>query len=484
MPTSPELLLISAMLRTKDHVLPAARGICAEMFHGYRDEYEWIENYIAQHRRTPSVGAFREAFRGVVLKKVDDVEEYIEKVRENNTMIVLRNHLLAITNTMKDGDIAGALKKLNTASVEAEASYLGYGMDTNIFEDFQDIKEEAIRRKNRVDATGFAGIPTGFPTLDELTGGIQPGWFVLISARAGVGKTRSLIRMACAAVFSGYTALYDALEQTRYEIATQVYAFASSEFGHSVLKSLDLAQGKGFDVENFEKFLQNMKGTVQGKFHVADSTRGAIGTATMAAQIERHKADIAFLDFLTLMENTDDWQGIANLSKRIKRMAQKYRIPIVTAAQVNRNGAGRNDQGLDKLAGSDQLGQDADLVINAQKFSKSVIVMTVVKFRHGPEGQKFYLKFDPNQGVMEEITYEQAMDLKDKDEDNEERETKKKFKPRERGSFHASALAKKSIKTQKPAEPRKRPPQRIRHLNGQEASIKLEKGRVRLRVPS
>lgn len=432
------------MLHTKDHVLPAARGVTSEMFYGYREAYEWIEDYIAQYRRTPSMGAFRDVFEDISLKRdVDDVEEYIERVREEHSTRVLRSALQKVVKKLGSGDIEEAIKLMNSGAIEAETSLLGNGRDGNIFEDFGDIQDEILRRKKRAEQTGFAGIPTGFPTLDELTGGIQPGWFVLISARAGVGKTRSLIRMACAAAFSGYMVQYNALEQTRAEIAMQVYSFASSEFGHSVLKSLDLAQGKGFETGAFLKFLQSMRETIQGKLHVADNTRGAITTATMASQIERNKADIVFLDFLTLMEGADDWQSTANLSTNIKRLAQRYRRPIVTAAQVNRKGVEGRDQGLDTLAGSDRLGQDADLVINAQKFSKSVICMTVVKFRHGPEGQKFYLKFDPNMGVMEEITYDQAMDIRDKDGDKEEREKAKVFKPRQKGSFHQAAIARK-----------------------------------------
>jgi replicative DNA helicase len=443
------------MLRKKDHVLPAARGVTSEMFHGYREEYEWIEDYIAQHRRTPSIGAFRDAFEEVAIKNVDDVEEYIERVRQAHSVKIVRNGLQQIINELKNENVTEAIKKMTAAAVAAEASIQGHGSDGDIFKEYGDIKDEVLRRKERSEKTGFAGIPTGFPTLDELTGGIQPGWFVLISARAGIGKTRSLIRMACAAAFSGYTVQYDALEQTRPEIAMQVHSFASSEFGHSVFKSLDLAQGKGFETGTYLKFLQSMKETIQGKMHVADGTRGSITPMTMAAQIERNRAEILFLDFLTLLEGADDWQSTANLSTEIKRMAQRYRIPIVSAAQVNRKGEGSREQGLDTIAGTDRLGQDADLVINARKFSKSVIVMTVVKFRHGPEGQQFYLKFDPNMGVMEEITYEQAMDLKDKDSDREEKEQKKAFKPRQRGSFHAAAVANRSAKAlSTPEEPK------------------------------
>lgn len=777
MSTAPELLLISAMLRTKDHVLPASRGINSNMFHAYREEYAWIEEYIGLHGRTPSTGAFRSAFEDVPIKKVDDVEHFCEAVRENNSRVVLQQGLHSVIAKLKAGDVKSAIEQLSSASVAAEASFLGHGTDGDIFRDYKDIKAEVLKRKKRAKDTGYAGIPTGFPTLDELTGGFQPGWMVVVTARTGVGKalpdktgvltpsgytpigkiqtgdkvfgsngkttdvigvypqgekrvyevvfsddsvveacedhlwtvqaagkpwkvqttkqieewtgttdqryavpaltvpvefqnsgrrplsydpyklglilgdghiraegsvtfsspdqeliaafgssaahyakydygiskmapvmrrlglagkrshdkfvpqeylfaspqkrhailqglldtdgsarkpaggveysttseqlakdvqflceslggyarivnrqtyftykgakkpgkpsyrltvvlppqfppfrlarkladynprtkyqpkrtikevrrtdryesmtciavsaidslfvtehailthnTRSLVRMACAATFSGFTSQYDALEQTRPEIAMQVHAFASSEFGKGVLRSIDLAQGNGYETKKYLEFLRQMSSTVQGKFHVADNSRGGMTPSTIAAQIERNRADIVFLDQLSLMDGADDWQSITALSTAIKRLATRYQVPIVTAAQINRAGAGSKNQGVENIANADRIGQDADLVINVQKFSKSVVSMRVVKFRHGPEGQIFYLKFDPNMGVMEEITYEEAADLKDQDDDNEEREKERTFKHRKKGSFHEAALAAKTGK--------------------------------------
>lgn len=485
MSVSNELLLISAMLRTKDHVLPASRGISSEMFHGYREAYAWIEDYIAAHGRTPSIGAFRTAFEDVVLKKVDDVEHFIERVREDHSNIVLRKGLADVVAMLKKGDTKGAIRQLSSASVAAEASYLGHGSDGDIFRDYDDIKAEVLRRKRQQKKTGYAGIPTGFPTLDELTSGIQPGWFVVVTARTGVGKTRSLVRMACAAAFSGYNVQYDALEQTRPEIAMQVHSFASSEFGRGVFKSLDLAQGNGYDTKSYLNFLQDMKKTVQGRMHVADNSRSAITQPVMAAQIERNRADIFFLDHLTLTEGVEDHQSAGNLSSALKRMANRYKIPVITAAQINRAGIGKEIQGTDNIGVSDKIGQDADLVINVQKFSKSVVLMRVVKYRHGPSGSVFYLKFDPNHGVMEEITYDEAMNLRDTDSDKEDRAREKKFTPRKKGSFHAAATARNAEPSRKAAaRPREasggtvarkaaRSPQRT--AGGRSAAVRLKR---------
>jgi replicative DNA helicase len=437
--TSPEVLLISAVLRRKDHVVPAARGICADMFHGCRDEWTWIESYVALHSRTPSVGAFRGQFPELVLKKVDDVEYFCERVREENSRITLQRGLNEVIQKLRAGDVQGAIKQMSAASVQAEASFLGRNADSDIFSDFEDIEQEVLRRKRRAARTGFSGIPTGFPTLDELTGGLQPGWLVVVAARAGVGKTRSLVRMACAATFSGFTSQYDALEQTRAEIGMQVHSFASSEFGIETFQSIDLAKGTNFSPRRYRQFLEQSRDTVRGKMHVADNTRGGVTPSTMAAQVERNKADIFFLDYLTLVEGADDWGSIGNISTALKRLGTRYHIPVVTAAQINRKGADSKENDLSHIAYADRIGQDADLVIIVNKISSSVVSMRVIKNRHGRSGIMFYLSFDPNRGVMEEITYEEAMDLRDFDASSEDEEKERKFTPRRKGSFMEDA---------------------------------------------
>jgi replicative DNA helicase len=448
--TSPEVLLISAILNTQDSTTAVMAGVTADMFHGFREEYEWLSKYIENHSRVPSRGAFREAFSEVVLKKdVDDVELFADEVKQNHSRQLMLRGMKRVQDAIRMGDMPRASMLLHEVSVDVEGSLLGGSFDTDIFRDFEDIEREVLERKKRMEETGFSGIPTGFPTLDSLTGGLQPGWFVLVCARSGIGKTRSLTRMSCAAAFSGYTAQYDALEQSRAEIAMQVHAFASSEFGTETFKSLDLAQGKGYDEKSYRRFLRTISSRVQGKLHVADNRHVTIGPATINAQIKRNNPDVFFLDYLTLMEGNEDWQSSANLVSSLSRTAKRTGCTIVTAAQINRKGAESKEIDTEHLSVTDRLGQDADLIVVVEKFQgcQSVVRMKVIKFRHGPSGWTFYLKFDPNQGVMEEITYEEACDLRDSEKDKQEtvRETKK-FVPRKKGSFAKTAETRQKAK--------------------------------------
>lgn len=439
--TSPEALLISAVLLTADHVTAQAHGINQTHFHAYPDEWEFVETYIGKYKRTPSKVNFQKKFPEFVIKKVDDVAAFAEEVREAHASGILRDSMSEAIEHLRNGDIRAALKNLHTSTLLAEAASDGGATDGDIIRDYADVYNEVERRTNRVASMGQAGIPTGFPTLDDRTGGPQPGQFWVVAARLGQGKTWSLVRMAVAAAFSGFTVQYDALEQSRQEIAMRVFSFASSEYGQEVFKNLDQSMGLVSSLREYREFLDSMRNSVKGKFHVADTSRGAISPMSIAAQIERNRPDAVYLDYLTLMDHgagpDDNWRGIAKLSGSLKRTAQQYHVPIIAAAQLNRTAIGNRPAGPEALAESDSIGRDADAVITMVALSKRVIQMKLAKYRHGRDGFSWYCVFMPNTGHFEEITKDRADELiaEDKDEESEDNI----FKPRVRGSYTAAA---------------------------------------------
>lgn len=450
--SNPEALLISSVLRSRDHITAAGRGITKRFFHSYADEWAFIEHYIQNNKRTPSKVAFTTKFPDFRVKAVDDVAHFCEEVRKSHLEHELSISIQDVIGRLEIGDIDDAVRMMHTSALTIESQMSGLGGDGDIFQNWQPIYDEALYRVGRQNDYGQAGLPTGFPTIDERTGGPQPGQVWVIAARLGQGKTWSLVRMACAAAFSGFTIQYDALEQTRAEIAMRVHSFASSEYGKQVFRSIDLSQGRNFSPREYKEFLNELRNQVSGKFHIADTSGGSIGIHTVAAQIERNRPDGVFLDYITLMDTpsgTSDWMGIGGLSKSMKSVAQRYQVPIVAAAQLNRQAAGRKElSGPEDLAEADAIGRDADAVITMRQLSKRVIAMKLAKYRHGPDGYTFYTVFKPNTGHFEEVTKDEALDIQAEDRDDEESEAFV-FKPRKKGSYAEIAASRGGKKPQK-----------------------------------
>lgn len=421
---SPEQLLLSSIIRDGDFTTATARGASADWFHVYSDEWEWIERYYRRNQKVPSRLAFKGQFPDFRIMEVNDTGHYAEETQKAHVKHMLADVMQTSADMLSIGDVEGAARALHTGVITVQHSMSGMSEDSDVIANFDDILDEVQARYDRVAATGMAGIPTGFTTLDDRTGGPQPGHLWVIAARPGERKTWTMIRMGAAACMGGYTIQYDALEMTRPEVASRLHTFLASDSGKQVFNSMSVMQGKDFSMLQYRKFLKELRGTVGGKFHVSDTQRGKVSSAVVAAQIEKNRPAIMFIDYITLMANSgndSDHLAIAELMGELKSIAGQYQIPIVVASQLNRTGAiGKDAAGLEALSRSDGIGQDADAVITMKKQSRSITMMKLVKFRHGPDGFRWWCEFNPKTGTFKEVSRDKAMDIKDGEMDEED----------------------------------------------------------------
>ena len=117
----------------------------------------------------------------------------------------------------------------------------------------------------------------------------------------------------------------------------------------------------------------------------------------LEAMILRDELDFLFVDQLSLMDDThekvyDLRTKYANISSDLFTLSTKYALPIILAAQSNREGAMQKDTPqLDNLADSDAVGQNATRVIGMRR-ETTITTMNVSKNRYGDD--KFIQKYD------------------------------------------------------------------------------------------
>lgn len=414
MATNAEVLLISSVLREGSYVEARNAGAKPDLFSIFNAEWEWIAKYYNKHRKTPSKLAFTNKFPNFRVKAVNDTKHFVEEVQSANARRKMTGIMKDATDMLVQGEVNQAIA-LMQSEMNTVAADMGTLQEKNVLTDWQDTYKEVAARKKRREENGSAGVPTGFDTLDEVTGGMQPGWLVMVNARLGEGKSATLMNMATSAIMGGYSAHFSALEMTSVEVSMRLHNYLSGSIGKRVFQSHKLAQGLDVDMKEYREFLRDIPRLVKGKFTVSDDPR--LDIMGMVSQIERHKPDIYFLDYITLMKTHGDggWLDIAQLTKEIKATAKKYDIPVIAAAQLNRNAVGKDIAGADSIGESDEMGRSADAVINMKQMSASVIKMKLVKFRHGRAGYSWYTNFDMTRGKFEEISHQRALELIDQD---------------------------------------------------------------------
>lgn len=417
MATSPEILLISSVLREGKLGYAVKNNISHDLFHLCEDHWRWLESYYKKFRKTPTKTAFVNQFPEFKIKAVDDTELYVEEVRRSHGRHELTSLLHDSADGIADGDIDSVIASLQS-KVLSIGTAMGVVKDVDVIQDWHDVYDSAVERQRNYGKSGLAGIPTGFNTLDARTGGLQAGQLWVVAARLSEGKSWVLNQMATAAILAGHNVHFAALEMQRDEVTFRIHNLMSKHMGDgSIFEAQGLTHGSGVDLKKYKAFLEGMSKNMTNKLTVSD-VRG-IGIGEIISQIERHQPRVYFLDYLTLakMANDGGWKDIGNFTKQLKDAAGRYGCTIVAAAQLNRDGVGKEPPTADAIAESDAIGQDADTIITLKKKSPRVIKARLAKLRSGEGGYMWWNKFDTSTGDFHEITKEQAEDLMDDDSD-------------------------------------------------------------------
>lgn len=418
---SAEVGLLSAVIRTGDMEPLWDRDIRSSMFHDYRDEARWLFNSVRKYGTVPSKAKFKHAFPQFRIAAVDDTAAWCDSLLENHAMVSLYSAMDDAATALENGDDpVKATRILATAVTKSLAE-----VDTNRVtstQDYSDILAEVQRRSESNGLGESVAWPTGFSTIDAATGGLHPGRLVVIGARLGHGKTWMLQRMAKEVALAGGRALFISLEMTEFEITIRQHALMAPTLGES-FNPFDLMQGS-VDLSAYEAFLQSMKDHVEGEILISDGSSGSVAASTIGGLVQTYEPDVTFVDYLTLLSmngRNEDHRAIAEVTRELKQIGHAYHQSIVVAAQLNRDADyGKGNAGPENLARSDAIGQDADLVITLKKLSESVRRGLIAKNRFGREGDHFYVKFKPGDGIIEETTGDNVDDLMDEDAEAED----------------------------------------------------------------
>lgn len=452
---STEERLISAVLKTGDLSTALQEGIDAESMTSFYDEWDWIITYVQDHGRLPSRTAFRAAWPDVELERVNDVGHYAKEVKRERALGLLSSAMDEALGMIQDGYSADRVimdLQHNMADAERLSSV------TQVLSVPHD-KELAVNHvretKERVKKHGYAGIMSGFPTLDHYTGGARPGELWIVGARLGSYKTTTMMRMALAAALEGHKVLFVALEMSKVQVQHRLHILLSQIMRRQgvskfVLDPTSLRSGD-VSLRQYRAWLNKADDFLKGAIDVVDGSHGSMGVAQLRGLLERQHYDIAFLDYLTLFranvsKQAADWQAVAQLTSDFKNTAVTYELPVVTASQLNRtDGRGKGKYASyippspEGLSRSDSVGQDADYVLLQGKASQHAVRIKMAKSRHTEEGFMWWVHADLKTGTYEEVSQRAIDKVLRKDED-EFLEGKKAVVPHKKGAAPAQPV--------------------------------------------
>lgn len=361
-----ERLLISKAIQSQgvDHLI--SRGIESEHFadNECKKVWDFVVNHMRRYKASPSAGVVNEEFRDFRFELTTDTldfltDKFVKSVKRRLAIELGRDYREAIDDEDQVENIEIMALEMARTLTEVVPS-----PKVSRYSDMADRIAEYDRRKLEGEVYG---IKFGVPTFDNLTLGIQPHEYITIAAFLGVGKSTFMQHMFYQAYLQGKTPLLISLEMEASAIMRKFDVMASSVKYHA-LKALELED------EDYWKW-HEIAELADSKRHeqdiiVVDDIRHPTVDDVMAATI-RYKPDIVGVDYVGMMEaargaSSNSWEKLTTITRGLKSNARTLKVPIVAAAQGNRDFA-KEGASLWNLAQSISVGQDSDIVIGLQR---------------------------------------------------------------------------------------------------------------------
>lgn len=224
-------------------------------------------------------------------------------------------------------------------------------------------------------------VTTGFGQLDFLTyGGFYKGNLVIMAARPGHGKTAVMLQMAKAAAMSGKHVLIYNLEMSNEELV-QRYLTSTN-----IISTADMASGR-FSWDDFNRAAATFDSLPITMIDTYRSIEEIF--LTIEKEHRKGRCDVCYIDYLGLMpfmasRGLSKNDAIGEVTKRLKQLAKRLRIPIVLLSQLSRASVkDRRSPELYDLRDSGNIEQDADIVIMLERTGDNSLTMHIRKHRNG-----------------------------------------------------------------------------------------------------
>jgi replicative DNA helicase len=371
----------------------------------WSDIWQWVITYWRDHSAVPSERAFCQEYGNVSL--LDTSREQFSNLIEE-LICAYRHHKIVET-------LASAVPLLNENETQQAINVLAQGLqtasaDTSRLRDINLIEtwEQRIARYLLMKDTPNAirGMPTGFLGLDRITSGLRPQQLITLVGEAKKGKSLITLIISNAVHNHGKVPLYISFEMSAEEQSARYDAIVS-KISHTKLMRGDLTN---LEIEKIRKstFLRkNMH-----PFIISEDISSLTTVSAIAGKLQQHKPDLLVVDGVYLMDDEHGEpkgspQALTNITRSLKRLAQRYDIPIVGTTQVLSWKLGNRKSRqitADAIGYTSSFAQDSDLVIGVESDPDidDQAILRVVLARTAPKGE-IRIKWDWNNMDFSEI---------------------------------------------------------------------------------
>lgn len=273
------------------------------------------------------------------------------------------------------------------------------------------------------DPANRIAVSTGFEQLDLCTGGLFPGEYWIIAARAGLGKSQVALQIAQNVGKNGPVLIFS-LEMHWRQILDRLTAQA---VGVPVRK----IRGGGYDDDLMSRIYNiALPGVAESNLFLFELGNNAVEmplvTIPMITSMTRHMKmayglSLVIIDYIGLIDapredmRSSRAEQVSHISRGIKGLTTSLEVPVIAVAQINREPERRANRRpeLSDLRDSGSLEQDADVVsfiyrddyYDSEAENKGEAEYWIAKQRQGESGIKLMMHWDRDYGRYKDFMY-------------------------------------------------------------------------------
>lgn len=231
-------------------------------------------------------------------------------------------------------------------------------------------------------------IPTGWKFFDDKTeGGLFPKTLTVFAGQVNVGKSIVLGNIATNMLLADKNVLLISLEMSEFmytkRISTQL-----TQIPHNDLKTF---------TEELKEQVKHIQRNINGKLIVKEYPPKTVTVRQIDGYITKlqhkgFKPDIVVIDYINLIQpiskNLNSYEYVKEIAEQLRALAFKYKIPFVSATQLNRGAFNTASPGMEGISESIGLAATCDVICSLWQEDEDrelgVINMGMQKNRFGP----------------------------------------------------------------------------------------------------
>lgn len=255
------------------------------------------------------------------------------------------------------------------------------------------IAEQVEEALSAMEDTSTAGWSWPWTDLNRVMIPPTPGQFILVAARPGVGKTVTLVDIARhVALRHGLPVTFHTVEMPAVELVHRIIS-AEERIPLSHIKRGELTQDEWTRVAHASQRIIE-----SGLKIIPEREKSSI--PGIRAAIEKHRPAVVLLDYFQIAKTDpttrDRRQALEEMSRDMKALAKDQRVPIIAAAQLNRESVKRDGPPmLSEMRETGALEQDCDAAILLHRPDATEpecdrageVDLLIAKQRNGPTGR-------------------------------------------------------------------------------------------------